>query len=81
VFNASYLTVKNITLGYTFPAQLKYLSKARIYASIQQALVLTDYPGANPEVSLRGLNGLQQGADVTSYPVPRTFAAGLNLNF
>jgi hypothetical protein len=81
VFDASYLTVKNITLGYTFPAQLKYLSKARIYASIQQALVLTDYPGANPEVSLRGLNGLQQGADVTSYPVPRTFAAGLNLNF
>ncbi len=81
VQDGSFLTVKNITLGYTFPPFTSGISRLRIYASIQQALVLTGYDGANPEVSSNGLNGYRQGVDASSYPVPRTFAAGINLNF
>ena len=81
VLDASYLTVKNITLGYTLPKITEYLSSTRIFASIQQALVLTKYRGSSPEASLNGLNGLQEGVDFNPYPVPRTFALGLNLNF
>jgi hypothetical protein len=81
VQNASFLTVKNITIGYTLPSLTPGISKLRIYASIQQALVLTGYDGANPEVSTNGLNGYRQGVDASSYPVPRTFAAGINVNF
>lgn len=81
IHDASYLTVKNITLGYTIPGINKYFSKARIYASVQQALILTNYPYGNPEASLRGLSSLELGFDGTAYPVPRTYALGLNLNF
>jgi TonB-linked SusC/RagA family outer membrane protein len=82
VSDGSYLTVKNITLGYTLPFKNSaYFEKMRIYCSIQQALVLTKYNGANPEVSSNGSSALYQGIDFTAYPVPRTFTFGVNLNF
>jgi len=82
VSDASYLTVKNITLGYTLPFKnTSYFEKIRIYASIQQALVLTKYKGSNPEVSINGGSVLYGGLDFTAYPVPRTFTFGLNVNF
>ncbi len=82
IFDGTYATIKNITFGYTLPVRnLKYLKNVRLYASVQQALVLTKYPGMNPEVSANGLDGLRQGVDNTAYPVPRTWSAGLNVNF
>jgi TonB-linked SusC/RagA family outer membrane protein len=81
VVPASYLTIKNITLGYTCPLFSKSISKVRVFASIQQALILTNYPHSNPEASLGGLNGLELGFDANAYPVPRTYALGLNFDF
>ena len=83
VSDGSYATIKNITLGYTIPAQskLRYFKSIRIYTSIQQALVLTKYNGSNPEVSSNGGDALGQGIDWSAYPVPRTVSFGLNLNF
>jgi len=81
VSDGSYLTVKNIALGYTIPhTENKYIRSIRLYGSIQQAWVFTKYNGANPEVSAYGTNGLNQGVDYTSYPVPRTISAGINMN-
>ncbi len=80
VLDASYLTLKNITLGYTLP-KLRNIAKARIFVSVQQAFILTKYKGANPEASLNGLSGLKEGVDVSPYPIPRTVALGLNFNF
>lgn len=79
--DASHLTVKNLTIGYTLPQFNKHLKSARIFTSIQQALVLTRYKGANPEASWQGLNGLREGVDVSPYPIPRTYALGVNFNF
>lgn len=79
--DASHLTVKNFTIGYTLPQFNKHLKSARIFTSIQQALVLTRYKGANPEASWQGLNGLREGVDVSPYPIPRTYALGINFNF
>lgn len=82
VSDASYLTIKNITLGYTLPYKnTAYFERIRIYGSIQQALVLTKYSGANPEVSINGGSALAGGLDFTAYPVPRTVTFGLNVNF
>tara|TARA_R110002050_G_scaffold295966_1_gene455423 strand:- start:5049 stop:8420 length:3372 start_codon:yes stop_codon:yes gene_type:complete len=81
IHDASYLTVKNLTFGYTLPNIKNYFTKARVYVSVQQALVITNYPYGNPEASLRGLSSLELGFDGTAYPVPRTIALGLNLNF
>ncbi|MBD3630917.1 TonB-dependent receptor [Cyclobacterium sp.] len=79
--DASHLTFKNITLGFTLPEFSKSVSSARIFLSLQNALVITPYKGANPESSWQGLNGLQEGVDISPYPIPRTYALGVNLNF
>lgn len=78
VYDADYLTIKNITLGYTMPLKNAPIRSLRVYGSIQQALVLTNYPGNNPEASASG--GVSAGIDYTRYPVPRTFTLGVNLN-
>ncbi len=84
VHKGSYLTIKNITLGYTVPVQhLKPFRTIRPYASVQQAYVFTNYTGANPETSIDAngnqTNALNQGMDFGTYPVPRTFTIGLNV--
>ena len=83
VYNASYLTIKNITLGYTVPIKSNpYLSKLRVYVTAQQLATFSKYPGMNPEIAMNenmGWNGL--GIDRTTYPVPRTFSIGCNISF
>ncbi|MCJ8166567.1 TonB-dependent receptor [Pontibacter sp. E15-1] len=85
--DASYFTIKNITLGYDVGAITKFIKSARLYASVQQAYVFTNYTGGpNPETSgNRAGNGdggnLSQGIDLSNYPVPRTYTLGVNLNF
>ncbi|WP_229310981.1 TonB-dependent receptor [Larkinella soli] len=85
--NASFFTIKNITLGYNIGTVRKFFKSARVYASIQQAYVFTKYKGGpNPETSAQGDgNGdggnLSQGVDFSNYPVPRTYTLGVNLNF
>lgn len=82
VSRGDYLTVRNITLGYTFDkTELKYIKSVRLYLGIQQALVLTRYPGQNPEVNDSRDNQTVAGVDNGSYPVPRTCMIGLNVNF
>lgn len=87
VFDASFFTIKNITLGYTIPAESRYFKSARIYGSVQQAYVFTKYWGGNnPETSGNGGGtndggNLSQGVDYSNYPIPRTFTIGINLNF
>ncbi|MGV3589133.1 MAG: SusC/RagA family TonB-linked outer membrane protein [Adhaeribacter sp.] len=85
--DASYFTIKNITLGYTVGAVNRFFKSARIYGSVQQAYVFTKYSGGpNPETSGNtagtGDGGnLSQGIDLSNYPVPRTFTLGVNVNF
>jgi TonB-dependent starch-binding outer membrane protein SusC len=83
--DGSYLTIKNITLGYNWPVKkIKAFSSLRLYTSVQQAFVFTKYGGANPEISTdengNPPNSLAQGFDFSAYPVPRTFTIGINLN-
>jgi hypothetical protein len=84
VSNGDYLTIKNIAIGYTLkPAQaMTYFKSARIYVSVQQAFVFTKYTGQNPEASLGRDDAIgTYGQDLSSFPVPRTFMIGANLNF
>ncbi len=81
VYSSTYASLRNVTLGHTVKIQRPYLRDIRLYVSVQEALMLTRYPGLNPEVSISGANPLQLGVDQTAYPVPRTFTFGLNVNF
>ena len=78
-FDASYLAIKNITLGYNLPRINSAIKSARINASVQNAYIFTDYPGVNPEAT--NLEGIPSGVDNGAYPVPRTFVLGLSLTF
>lgn len=81
VLNGSYFKIKQIQLGYTFPA--KWMSKIkvenlRIYASLDDFFVFTKYPGLDPEVTGIG-NAL--GVDKGSYPNSRKIVAGVSITF
>ncbi|MEO6734535.1 MAG: TonB-dependent receptor [Ferruginibacter sp.] len=85
VQNGSYLTIKNIALGYNLPVKrFKAFSNIRLYASMQQAAVFTKYGGVNPEISTDNngntASSLSQGLDFAAYPVPRTITFGVNVN-
>ena len=79
--DGSFLRLSNITLGYSLPNSLLQrisFRSLRIYASVDNLYVWTDYTGFDPEVSV-GFNQLTPGLDVDSYPRQRTFRFGINV--
>lgn len=76
VTDASYVAIRNITLGYSF--KLKAVDNIRVYFSAQNAWIFSSYRG-NPEVNVNGSNSLAPGVNYTGYPVPATFTLGANL--
>ncbi|WP_026951025.1 SusC/RagA family TonB-linked outer membrane protein [Algoriphagus mannitolivorans] len=87
VWDASYFTIRNITVGYTFTNLSKTVKSARLYFSGQNMWVFTPYwGGSNPEVSNQN-NGqgdggnLSPGVDLAPYPVPRSITFGANITF
>jgi len=87
IADASYFAIRNITLGYTVDGANKFMKSARIYASVQNAFMFTNYwGGSNPDASSDGGNtgdggNLSSGIDFSSYPIPRSFTLGVNVNF
>ncbi len=78
VYDASHLWMKNVSLGYTL-SQSSLLPGARIFFSAENLLLVTNYPGNNPEVNQAG--GVNPGRDDETYPVPRVFTLGTNIRF
>ena len=82
VENGTYLTAKNITLGYTLNPENLFLKNLRVYGSVQNAFILTEYSGMNPEINVGGMDPTKGiGVDENAYPVPRTFSIGINATF
>jgi TonB-linked SusC/RagA family outer membrane protein len=82
--DASFLRIRNITLGYNVPAKaLKNLKLdgLRLYTSVNNAFTFTSYKGWDPEVNSSGSNVLSNGIDQGGYPVARSFIFGVNLKF
>ncbi len=79
VYDGSHIWLKAVTLGYTLPPAKSILGNARIFITSNNLAIMTKYPGNNPDAGVRG--GTELNSDDESYPVPRTFALGLKLNF
>ena len=83
VEDGSYIKLKNIELGYTLPVKLSQkvqINNLRIYGAINNAFVLTKYPGADPEIGYtQGISSY--GIDRGYYPQARTFLFGINVSF
>ena len=78
VQSASYLKLRNLTVGYTF--NTSYLSSLishlsfrsiRVYATASNLLTITPYKGYDPEVA--------SGTDSGAYPSSRSFVFGVNV--
>lgn len=86
VEDGSFLRIKNITLGYTFPKALLNKAKIenlRVYVNIQNLYTFTKYTGYDPEVgaSTQDPSGLTYGLDNGRYPSPAMYSFGLNITF
>jgi TonB-linked SusC/RagA family outer membrane protein len=81
VFDASYLHVKNITLGYTIPDKtlrtLKYISNFRLFVTLDDMWTKTAKAGVDPRMSFSG--GYDVGA--SPYPYQRSMSVGIDLSF
>ncbi len=80
VEDGSFAKIKNLQIGYTFPATSikKAFSRLRIYAQVKNLYTFTKYQGFDPEIA-GGI--LDTGIDRGAYPQPRTFAMGIDIKF
>ena len=77
VENGDFIKVDNITLGYSFDKSViekVSLSKFRVYAVLQNAIMFTKYTGIDPEMESTGM-------DYNSVPRQMTFSMGINATF
>lgn len=81
--DGSFLRIKNITVGYTFPDFIKkaYIRNLRVYATVQNLYTLTNYKGFDPEFNSFGQDANAQGFDFGAYPQARVFLIGGNFTF
>jgi len=82
VYEASFIRLKTLQIGYTFPDRMLdnlRIEDLRIYVSSNNLYTLTSYPGYDPEIGSD--DPLNMGIDNGTYPVPRSFTIGLNLKF
>lgn len=80
--NGSYLRLKVVQLGYTFPQSLLKdikVSRLRVYLSGQNLLTFTKYSGLDPEVGT--FSALDTGVDRMLYPQNKRVMAGVQLTF
>ncbi|MCM1177899.1 MAG: TonB-dependent receptor [Clostridium sp.] len=83
VEDASFLRLKNVQLGYNFPAKLlrrMKISSMRIYVSGQNLWTWTRYTGFDPEVSTRN-SSLTRGFDYSAYPRTTSYTFGVKVTF
>ncbi len=71
--DASFFRMDNISASYLFPAIIKGKANLRLTATVNNAFVITNYAGIDPEIS--------GGIDNRVYPRPRTYVLGINLQF
>ena len=83
MFKGDYFKIKQIQLGYSLPKKWLnkiFISSMRIYASMDDWFVITNYPGFDPETaSTGGTSG--RGLDKGSYPNAKRLLFGVNISF
>ncbi|NLV53153.1 MAG: TonB-dependent receptor [Bacteroidales bacterium] len=72
VQSASYLKLRNLTIGYRLPLPKSFPAGVRVYATASNLFTVTSYKGYDPEVS--------SGTDSGAYPSSRSFIFGVNIS-
>lgn len=79
--NGSYLRLRSVQLGYTFPQTWfkGAIQHARVYINAENLFTITSYSGYSPDVNADNAN--YRGFDNFIYPTNRTFMLGPNVTF
>lgn len=79
--NGSYLRLRSVQLGYTFPQTWfkGAIQHARVYINAENLFTITSYSRYSPDVNADNAN--YRGFDNFIYPTNRTFMLGLNVTF
>ena len=70
--DATYIRLRNITLGYNFKGKViktSHINNWRLYADVQNLFTITNFSGLDPEIDINS----------APYPIQRTFSVGLNI--
>ncbi len=81
VENGSFFRIRNIQLGYQFDPEILSkikLRSLRLYVNVQNLKTFKNSTGFTPEI---GGSSTAFGVDNGTYPIPRIYTFGLNLNF
>jgi len=86
VEDGSHIRLNNVRLSYRLNKFVRKFSgnavrSGSIYFNVSNVYTWTSYKGYDPDVSIFGQDASRRGVDWGSYPPPRTFTAGINLNF
>ena len=84
VFKGDFIKLRTLTLGYNFPKNMLdkiKISNVRFYVSGNNLLILTAYPGPDPEVSSNGNGTTNFGVDRNTVANQRTITVGINVGF
>jgi TonB-linked SusC/RagA family outer membrane protein len=84
VESGSFLRIQNVSIGYNVPKtfiQKAHLSNLRVYISAQNLYTFTKYSGYDPEIGAFNQSITLMNVDNGHYPNPRSFTAGLNVEF
>lgn len=82
--DGSYFRIKNLTVGYDFPKNLikkAHMTRCRIYFSADNLWTATKFSGMDPEISLTTTTYELAGMYSNTYPVGRTYQAGVEISF
>lgn len=81
VEDGSWIKLRNVTLGYTLPNDIKGLSSVRFYVSGDNLVLITDYSGIDPEVNYSGSSAVTSGTDFLTQGGNRVWKVGVNVTF
>lgn len=74
--DASFIRIRNVSLSYFLPPKVisrTRLASLKLYVQCQNVFTLTEYSGFDPEQS--------GSVQLSQYPVPRVFTAGIDIGF
>ncbi|MAU17589.1 MAG: hypothetical protein CMH46_18840 [Muricauda sp.] len=81
VEDASWIKLRNVTLGYTLPSGIMGLDSVRFYVSGDNLLLFTDYSGIDPEVNYSGASAVTSGTDFLTQGGNKVWKFGVNITF
>ena len=83
IYDASYIRLKNITVGYTFDLskRSKFIRDITLNLSAENLHIWKKYNGFDPDVSTDSSDSALRRVDLGAYPKPRTIVFSIQLRY